>query len=113
MAVISYETYTEDYGGDLTEAAFSSALPAATRHVAWLCDGKEPADDAEATAYMRAVCAAVEAFAAFGEGQVGGFTLGSFKMTNYEDEATTGEELASEAACKELLGTSLIFSGVR
>ncbi|MBR3312503.1 MAG: hypothetical protein IKG18_00035 [Atopobiaceae bacterium] len=63
-------------------------------------------------AYRRAVCAACDAFAEFGEGQVGGFALGDFKVTHYEDEGTTGEEIATQAALRELVGTSLAFAGV-
>ena len=44
---------------------------------------------------------------------VGGFSLGDFKVTHYEDEGTTGEEIATADALKELVGTSLAFSGVR
>lgn len=55
----------------------------------------------------------MDAFAEFGEGQVGGFSLGDFKVTHYEDEGTTGEEIATADALKELVGTSLAFSGVR
>lgn len=102
----------QDYGGDLSEAAFGLALPAATRHVRWLVGGAEPSEE-ELVAYQRAVCASVDAFAEFGEGQVGGFSLGDFKVTHYEDEGTTGEEIATADALKELVGTSLAFAGVR
>ena len=64
-------------------------------------------------AYRRAACAACDTFAEFGEGQVGGFALGDFKVTHYEDEGTTGEEIAAADALKELAGTSLVFCGVR
>lgn len=111
-ATVTYEFYSETYGGGLTEAAFGLSLPAATRHVRWLVGGRETGDD-ELDAFRRAVCAAVDAFAEFGEGQVGGFALGDFKVTHYEDEGTTGEEMATSAALKELVGTSLAFSGVR
>ena len=113
MAVqVTYEFYSETYGGGLSEAAFGLSLPVATRHVRWLVNGREP-DDSDLEAYERAVCAAVDAFAEFGEGQVGGFSLGDFKVTHYEDEGTTGAELATSAAMQELVGTSLLFSGVR
>ena len=111
-AAVTYQFYAEVYGGGLSETAFGLSLPVASRHVRWLVGGAEPADD-ELEAYQRAVCAAVDAFAEFGEGQVGGFALGDFKVTHYEDEGTTGEELATSAALKELVGTSLAFSGVR
>lgn len=111
-AEVTYQFYSETYGGGLSEAAFGLALPAAARHVNWLCDGRVPAR-CELTAWKRAVCAAVDAFAEFGEGQVGGFVLGDFKVTHYEDEGTTSEEIATAAALKELVGTSLAFAGVR
>lgn len=110
---ITYRWYQDSYGGDLSEVAFASSLPAAKRHVSWLCGGKEPKGCSERNAYRRAVCAAIEAFACYGEGQVGGFSIGDFKMTHYEDEGTTGAELATDAALEELAGTSLLFSGVR
>ena len=111
-AAVTYQFYKDVYRGGLSEAAFGLALPAASRHVRWLVGGAEPLDD-ELEAYQRAVCAAADAFAEFGEGQVGGFSLGDFKVTHYEDEGTTGEEIATQEALKELMGTSLAFSGVR
>lgn len=113
MAVtVTYQFYSQVYGGGLSEAAFGLALPAASRHVRWLVGGSEPSGE-ELESYQRAVCAAVDAFAEFGEGQVGGFALGDFKVTHYEDEGTTGEEIATDAAIKELVGTTLVFCGVR
>lgn len=109
---VAYEWYSQTYGGGLSESAFGLSLPAATRHVRWLVGGSEPSNE-ELESYQRAVCAAVDAFAEFGEGQVGGFSLGDFKVTHYEDEGTTGEEIATDAALKELVGTSLVFCGVR
>ena len=84
VATVTYQFYSETYEGGLSEAAFGFALPAALRHVRWLVDAREPADG-ELVAYHRAVCAACDAFAEFGEGQVGGFSIGDFKMTHYED----------------------------
>ena len=109
---VTYEWYSQTYGGGLSESAFELSLPAATRHVRWLVGGSEPSDE-ELESYQRAVCAAVDAFAEFGEGQVGGFSLGDFKVTHYEDEGTTGEEIATDAAIKELVGTTFVFCGVR
>jgi hypothetical protein len=110
---VAYEWYTDVYRGDLSEVAFSSSVPSAQRHVRWLCGGREPADEYEEVAYKRALCAAAEAFADYGDGQVGGFTLGDFKVGNYDSKVMTGSELATETAVKELAGTSLMFSGVR
>lgn len=55
----------------------------------------------------------MDVFADFGEGQVGGFALGDFKVIHCEDEGTTGEEIATADALRGLVGTSLAFSGVR
>lgn len=113
MFDFSYEYYRDSFDGDLSQDAFDSVLVAAMRHVRWLCGYREPETEVECEAYKRAVCAAVDVFANFGEGQVGGFSLGDFKVTNYENQGTTGEALASEAAIKELVGTRLLFCGVR
>ena len=59
------------------------------------------------------MCAAADAFAEYGEGRVGGFSIGSFSVTNYRDDGTTGAEVAREAAFAELAGTGLCWSGVR
>lgn len=67
---VTYQFYSQVYGGGLSESAFGLALPAASRHVQWLVGGREPTED-ELESYQRAVCAAVDAFAEFDEGQVG------------------------------------------
>ena len=110
-AAVTSRFYKDVYAGGLSEAAFGLAPPAASRHVRWLVGGAEPGDD-ELEAYRRASRAAVAAFAEFGEGRVGGLALGDFKVTHYEDEGTTGEEIATADALKELAGTSLAFSGM-
>jgi len=61
-AAVTYQFYSQVYGGGLLESAFGLALPAASRHVQWLVDGREPTED-ELETYQRAVCAAVDAFA--------------------------------------------------
>ena len=99
---VTYEWYSQTYGGGLSESAFELSLPAATRHVRWLVGGSEPSDE-ELESYQRAVCAAVDAFAEFGEGQVGGFSLGDFKVTHYEDEGTRSSLVrhSSSAECAD------------
>ena len=86
------------------------------RCVGALTGARDVAEDWEegvADAWRRAVCAAADAFAEYGEGRVGGFSIGSFSVTNYRDGGTTGSEVAREAALAELAGTGLCFSGVR
>lgn len=115
-APVSYDFYLDGYGGALAAEAFAEALPAAVRCVGGLTGRRTPDDGWDedmADAWRRAVCAAADAFAEYGEGRVGGFSIGSFSVTNYRDEGTTGSEVAREAALAELAGTGLCFSGAR
>lgn len=115
-APVPYGFYLDGYGGALSAEAFAEALPAAVRCVGALTgarDMREDWDGGVADAWRRAVCAAADAYAEYGEGRVGGFSIGSFSVTNYRDEGTTGSEVAREAALAELAGTGLCFSGVR
>ena len=82
---VDFGFYRDEYGGRMGVEAFTEALPAAACHVRWLCGGRVPACDADELAYRRAVCATAEAFAGFGEGQVGGFQIGSFSVTHYDN----------------------------
>lgn len=109
---VDFAYYSETYGGGLSEAAFCGSVGAAESHVKWLCEVNGYC--ANSHAYKRAVCAACEAFAEFGRGQVGGMTLGDFKVSRFADDAAvTGEDLATQAALKELAGTGYAFCGVR
>lgn len=115
-APVSYDFYLDGYGGALAAEAFAEALPAAVRCVGSLTGARDVRDEWDedvADAWRRAVCAAADAFAEYGEGRVGGFSVGSFSVTSYRDEGTTGSEVAREAALAELAGTGLCFSGVR
>lgn len=115
-APVSYGFYLDGYGGALAAEAFAEAMPAAVRLVASITGARGARDDwdaEQADAWRRAVCAAADAFAEYGEGRVGGFSIGSFSVTNYRDEGTTGAEVAREAALAELAGTGLCFTGVR
>lgn len=115
-APVSYDFYQDGYGGALSAEAFAEALPAAVRCVGALTGAREICeewDEDVSRAWRRAVCAAADAFAEYGEGRVGGFSIGSFSVTNYRDEGTTGAEVAREAALAELSFTGLAFSGVR
>ena len=90
--------------------------PAAVRCVCGLTGRREPDprwEEGDADAWRRAVCAAADAYAEYGEGRVGGFSIGSFSVTNYRDDGTTGSEVAREAALAELAGTGFCFSGAR
>ena len=115
-APVTYDFYQDGYGGALPAADFSEVMPAAVRMVGSLTGAREVQggwDDDQADAWRRAVCAAADAFAEYGEGRVGGFSVGSFSVANYRDEGTTGAEVAREAALAELSRTGMAFSGVR
>ena len=111
----SYQDYQDLYGGTMAADAFAEAKPAALRCARSLCGGAEPDhfwSARDTLAWQRAVCAAAEAFSEFGEGRVGGFEVGDFKVTNYMEKGTTGREVATAAALEELAATGLAFSGV-
>lgn len=108
---VTYAYYTQTYGGGLSEAAFSASLPMADAHVKWLCAPKGASTTCNV--FKRAVCAAVDAFAEYGAGEVGGYSIGEFSVKNYASQVTTGEELATAAALRELGLSGMAFSGVR
>ena len=115
-APVSYDFYLDGYGGALAAGSASANASAAVRCVGALTgarDVREEWDEDEVCAWRRAVSAAADAFAEYGEGRVGGFSIGSFSVTNYRDDGTTGAEVAREAALAELVGTGLCFSGAR
>lgn len=93
---VTNEFYQGTYGGGLSEAAFAASLPLAEAHVRWLCELREFDETSER--FIRAVCVALEAFAEYGAGEVGGYTIGEFSVKNYASQQTTGEELATAAA---------------
>lgn len=113
-AAVAYGYYRDSYGGTLSAEGFAEALPAAARLMGELCGFRAVGDgwtDDDADACRRACCAACDAFAEFGEGRVGGYSVGDFKVTNYMEKGTTGREVALSAALAELAGTGLAFSG--
>ena len=113
VASATYAFYRDEYGGALGAEAFAEALVPAVRHVRWLLGGdvEVEAGGADERALMRAVCAAADAFAEWGEGQTGGFEIGSFSVKHYDNRGTTGAEAAAAAAVRELAGTGLAFCG--
>lgn len=86
-STVTYQFYAETYGGGLSEAAFAASLPMADSHVKWLCAVKGA--KTTCNVFKRAVCAAVDAFAEYGAGEVGGYTIGKFSVKNYENKGTT------------------------
>ena len=110
-STVTYQFYADSYGGGLSEAAFSANLPLADSHVRWLCEVKGA--KTTCNVFKRAVCAAIDAFAEYGAGEVGGYSIGEFSVKNYASQQTTGEELATAAALRELGMSGMAFTGVR
>lgn len=54
----------------------------------------------------------IRLFAEYGAGEVGCFQIGEFSVKNYASQQTTGEELATAAALRELGLSGMAFSGV-
>ena len=109
-STVTYQFYIETYGGSLGEAAFAASLPMADAHVKWLCAVKGASTTCNV--FKRAVCAALEAFCEYGSGEVGGYSIGEFSVKNYASQQTTGEELATAAALRELGLSGMAFTGV-
>ena len=57
------------------------------------------------------MCAAADAFAEYGEGRVGGFSVGSFSVTNYRDGGTTGSEVARGGRARGARGDGPLLLG--
>ena len=69
-APVSYGFYQDGYGGTLVAADFSEVMPAAVRMVGSLTDAREVQGgwgDDQVDAWRRAVCAAADAFAEYGD----------------------------------------------
>lgn len=109
----TYEFFTKEYGGTIQPEEFSDGLAGAESFVKYLV-GWNPVDTEEkATAYKRAVCACVEAFALYGDGALGGFHIGNFSATQtaYTGSANA-RDVANQKAKGELLSVGLLWGGI-
>lgn len=105
----TYEDYTA-WGGSLDEESFGAALPGAASRVRARCaafGGSMGAEEADA--YIRAVCAAVDAL---GDGTAGmtGYTAGKVSATFSSSAAA--DNTVGAAIERELSGTRLACTGV-
>jgi len=108
-----YAFYRDEYKGKAPEEVFDGQLPGAVAHVDWMI-GFNDVSEATATAYKRAVCAVVEAFAVYGTGPVSGFSIGTFSYSSYVGVGSkSGKQIATEDAADELSTSGLLYSGVR
>lgn len=110
-----YEFYRGTYGGTADERTFEAALPHALAEVQRLTWPNDPSTDE--TAYMRAVCAAVDVDAAYGctggAGSLQSVTTGTVSMSfgGQGGEAAYSADVA-RAVRGELAGTGLLFMGI-
>lgn len=113
---VGYGFYRDVYGGALTAEAFAEALPTALRVAAAASGYRHPDprwSSRRAAAWRRAVCAAADAIAEYGEGRVGGYSIGDLSVASYAADGTRGRDIALDAALDELAGTGLAFTGAR
>lgn len=95
----------------LSEAAFAASLPMADSHVRWLCAVKGATTTCNV--FKRAVCAAVDAFAEYGAGEVGGFQIGRVLGQNYASQQTSRRGAgARQPRCASLGLSGMAFTGV-
>ena len=109
--VPSYTFYADDFHGELSEDVFNANINKAVAFVRQLC-GDKRITPATQTAFFRAVCAVVDAFAQYGTTPQTGFSVGSFTVQSGGSNASTGYDIAREGALLELAGTGLSYAGL-
>lgn len=113
MLTPDYSFYTDTYGGRLPEDVFREGAAEAESFVKYLVGWNEVDTEEKRTAYKRACCAAVDAFAQYGDGAIGGFSIGSFSttQTSYTGSANA-RDVARQKAMGELLKAGLLWGGI-
>lgn len=76
----------------------------------WLCGGRGPSGEVEAEAWRCAICVAVDVFAEYGDGQVGGTPSAGSRRAATTGRACQALMRSQETALWELVGTSLLFA---
>ena len=109
MSEPTYNFY-KSVGGTLDADTFNAWLPKATAHVDWLIGWKAVPAQYE-TAYEKAVCFALDELHEYGTTASGGFTIGSFRMSD-EGGRISGKDAATDAAWEVLAPTGLLWAGV-
>lgn len=115
---VTYELYQQQ-GGKLEGDAFKASLRAAVSAVRDVIGYNLPQDEEDENAYIRAVCAAVEVDEQYGaSGGIGeavaSVTLGKFSASMGGDGASSLYEVdIRKAIRRELVGSSLLYQGVR
>lgn len=110
MQAPTYEWYAGTFGGALGREEFERALRPARLRVEYLIGNKDVPEELEDRA-MEAMCHAAEAYAEYGDGPDGGFTIGSFTMSASAD-GNDGQKVADDRIRMCLARTGLLFCGV-
>lgn len=97
----TYKFYTDEFGGELTGEQFEAALPEAVASVNYEIFPRAPKSDKEKTAYMNAVCAAVDYV---DDPPVGSWRVGSTSETLLDSKRNTLRSTIK----RQLIGTNLI-----
>lgn len=110
MQAPSYEWYAVEFGGALGHEEFTRLLRPARLRVEYLIGNKEVPKELQ-DRVKEAVCHMVDAYAEYGDGPEGGFTIGSFSVNSAGPEAD-GRKIGDDRARMCLAHTGLLFSGV-
>ena len=112
---VAYAFYSGEYGGQLDEGGFATALPhalAAVRRRIW-----PNGPDRDEAAWARAVCAACDVDAAHGfaggDGPLASVTTGTVSMSFGASGGSSPYEADMRAAIDgELVGSGLLYMGI-
>ena len=108
----TYEFYTEQFEGSISEDIFNANVHDAEARVKYLI-GWNPVDTPERElAYKRACCVSAEALALYGDGALGGFSIGSFSVGRGSSSSASVRDVATDRAKGELLASGLLWGGI-
>lgn len=105
----TYQYYTDVYKGQMKEEEFNAVLPRALAMVNYLVGCKE-VNEFNCDGYRRAICSVTGVYDQCGSGELTGFTIGSFSVSPV-GATKTADQLAYEAASKELFPCGLMYQG--
>lgn len=109
----TYIFYTKQFGEKIPKSVFLEGIADAEAFVKYLI-GWNPVDTPEKElAYKRACCVASEALALYGDGALGGFSIGSFSTSQTSSTGSqNGRDVVLEKAKGELIASGLLWGGV-
>lgn len=113
MMAPDYNFYVVAYGGTLSADVFKENVPEAVSFVKYLVGFNAIDSKRKKDAFKRAVCASVDAFAQYGDGGIGTFSIGSFSAgQGAHAGSVNARDVAKQKAMGELLKAGLLWGGV-